>query len=132
VALEWYGLIVAVLAFGPQSMVRHTFLLLSMHVLVAALLLAPRAGVARWPLAVGAAVFQLGTKLPPGEDMFERSLEVWRYIGGSSWCMLVMYASLLWVGIAYAKAAAEGRPVLESVFPGSARAGPPEEARTDA
>lgn len=112
VALEWYGLIVAVLAFGPQSMVRHTFLLLAMHVLVAALLLAPRVGVRRWPLIAGVVIFQLGTKLPPGEDMFERSLEVWRYFGGSSWCMLVMYATLLWVGLEYARAAADGRPLL--------------------
>lgn len=125
VGLEWYGLIVAVLAFGPQSMVRHTFLLLTMHVLISALVLAPRVGVSRWPLVVGAAVFQLGTKLPPGEDAFERSLEVWRYFGGSSWCMLVMYALLLWYGLAYAKAAAEGRPMLHPPLqkPGSGPSG---------
>jgi hypothetical protein len=112
VAPEWYGLIVAVLVFSPQSMVRHSFLLLSLNVLIAALLLAPRVGVWRWPLVVGVAVFQLGTKLPPGEDMFDEVLAIWRSYGGASWSMLLMYASVLWVGLRYATAMAEGRPLV--------------------
>jgi hypothetical protein len=102
-----------------------------MNVLIAALILAPRVGVWRWPLIVGAAVFQLSTKLPPSQDRFEAALSAWRSVGGASWGVLVMYASLLWVGLAYAKAVAEGRPLVCPPGP-DRRLGPVPQVRSGA
>ena len=106
VLLEWCGLIVASLAFSPQTMVRHTFLLLLVNLTVAAILLAPRAGVRRWPLAAGVIVMQLGTRLPPNASAFLKWRTAWNSIGGPSWCALALFISLLWTGLEYVRAGA--------------------------
>lgn len=101
--LEWCGLLVALVVFSPQTEMRHTFLLLGLHVVAASLLLVPRAGVPRWPLVVGVVLAQLGSRLPPGEPGFEAALAWWRSIGGASWCALAMWFGLLWTGLAAVK-----------------------------
>ncbi|MEO0513304.1 MAG: glycosyltransferase family 87 protein [Planctomycetota bacterium] len=97
--IEWAGLVVVVLAFSPQTMVRHSFILLPVHALVAYLLLVPKPGLNRWPLLVGTVVYQLGTRLPPGVEGYEAALAQWRAVGGASWCMLCMWFGLVWTGL---------------------------------
>lgn len=114
VPLEWAGLLVAVLALSPQTTVRHTFILLGLNVFAAAVLIVPRAGVTRWPLVAGLALAIAGSLLPPGNvESLLPALNAWRSIGGTSWCLLLMYLALLWVGLEYARAAAERRPLLD-------------------
>ncbi len=114
VGLEWAGLLTAVLLFSPQTNPRHLSLLLFVQTAAALLLLCPRKGVARLPLLIGTAVLVLGLVLPPGDPFFGAqvgvwsagALEVWRTIGGPCWCALAMLASLLWVGLQYARSPA--------------------------
>jgi hypothetical protein len=114
VPLEWAGLLVAVLAFGPQTLIRHMYILLPMFVWAAAILLVPRRGVARTALAAGVMLLIAGMLLPPGNvKSFEPALNAWRSLGGTGWCLVLMYLSLLWTGLEYAKAADEGRELTD-------------------
>lgn len=102
VALEWVGLIVASLAFSPQTTARHMFMLLVAWVLAAMLLLAQGPPVRRWPVVLGVGIAVAGMNLPPGGGTFEQALTAWRSIGGASWCVLAMYFLLLWTGLRWA------------------------------
>jgi hypothetical protein len=98
-ALEWCGLIVASLAFGPQTTGRHLVLLLAVHPFAAAIFLRPGPLAQRGLLVAGVVLLQLGMVLPPGGKAFEAALDSWRAVGGASWCMLAMYMAMLWVGL---------------------------------
>ncbi|XVJ60552.1 MAG: DUF2029 domain-containing protein [Tepidisphaera sp.] len=124
VTLEWSGLLVAVLAFGPQTLIRHMYILLPMFVWTAAVLLVPRRGVFRGVLAAGVLALIAGMLLPPGNvKSFEPALNTWRSIGGTGWCLVAMYLCLLWTGLEYARAAEERRELLDPP-PGWDPAGP--------
>ncbi len=98
-ALEWSGLIVAVLAFSPHTEGRHMVLLLPVTCLAVALLVAERRAARRAPLAAGLILLWLGLTLPPGGERFHAMLDAWRAAAGASWCMLLMYLTLLWTGL---------------------------------
>jgi hypothetical protein len=105
--LEWGGLIVAVLAFGPQTQGRHFVMLLPLYLAAAAMLRHPKAP--RWPVLLGLLALQLGLLLPPGgAARFERAVQVWRGIGGASWCLIVMYLCTLAAGLKTARALTSG------------------------
>ena len=118
VAVEWVGLMVAVLSFGPQTNMRHMSLLLVVFAPAAAILLFAARGVSRVPLMVGTAVLFLAITLPPGGDRFDDAVRFWRQVGGPGVCMLVYFASLVWTGLAQARALGEETP-------GGQRAGAP-------
>jgi hypothetical protein len=110
-ALEWAGLIVAVLVFSPQTNPRHLSLLLFVNLTAALLLLHPRSPVLRWPLLLGTVVLFLGLVLPPGTPAFQQAGHAWRIVGGIAWCELVLLGTLLWVGLQDARAGSpEGPP----------------------
>lgn len=114
VLVEWSGLLVAVLAFSPQTLIRHLYLLVPVMVWVAGLLLVPRRGVGRAVMLAGALAMVGGMLLPPGNvKSFEPALAAWRSIGGTGWCVAAMYLAMVWTGLEYAKAAAEGRDLLD-------------------
>ena len=103
---EWSGLMVAWLAFGPEVSRRHMFVLLLLNlVAVGILIAAARHGINRRPLLVGLVVFQIGLRLPPAK--WHAPSEFWNGIGGPSECLLFYYATLLWTGLAVARALAE-------------------------
>jgi hypothetical protein len=104
VAIEWVGLIVVALAFSPHTLARHTFLLVPAHVLAFTILCRPRRGVSPWPLALGTLAFTLGVMLPPGGVRAESALAAWRSVGGTTWCMLLFYFTLVWTGLGYVRA----------------------------
>jgi len=105
IAVEWVGLMVAVLAFGPQTNMRHMSLLLVVFAPAVGLILFAARGVARAPLATGTAVLFLGIILPPGGETFDGAVRAWRQVGGPSVCALIYYALLVWSGLAHARAA---------------------------
>lgn len=110
VMIEWAGLFVALLAFSPQAMNRHGFILVFVHVLVAYLVCVPKSGINRWPLIVGALAYQIAQVLPVEEDgMLTESFGWWMRAGGESWCMLLMWFGLVWTGL---DALRKGYPVL--------------------
>jgi hypothetical protein len=114
VPFEWAGLLVAVLAFSPQTLVRHMYILLPMFIWIAALLLVPRRGVPRLPILLGTLLFLAGMLLPPGSvESFKPALDAWRSLGGTGWCLLILYLAVLWNGLEYARAAEERRPLLD-------------------
>ena len=95
-AVEWLGLMVAWLAFGPEVSRRHMFVLLLLHVAVLAVLVSPATGFRRQPLVIALVVWQLGLRLPPSSAPFEKASAFWNGLGGPSWCLLFFYATLLW------------------------------------
>lgn len=107
VLLEWLGVVVALLVFSPHTEVRHTVLLLPVHALAAAVLLDPRTTARARMGLLGVVVSQLAFRLPPG-DGFDEALRQWRYVGGSSWGMLVMYFGLLWATLQPRRSQARG------------------------
>jgi hypothetical protein len=130
-ALEWAGLITAVLAFSPQTNTRHLSLLLFVNLTAALLLLHPRSPASRWPLLVGVGVLLLGLILPPGTPAFQEALLAWRTVSGMAWCALVMLGTLLAVGLRDAVALAEETRSLPIAGRGRGRLSwskPPEEA----
>jgi hypothetical protein len=97
--LEWTGLLVAVLVFSPQTTNRHMFLLTFATVVAATILLNSRDARSRWLLVAGLVALWLGLTLPPGGETFRKALTTWRAIAGPSWCVLIMYFTLLWAGL---------------------------------
>jgi hypothetical protein len=102
VLLEWVGLVVGVLVFGPQTTVRHLFLLTVATIPAAALLLLRRPGVRRGRLFLGVVVLAAGLSLPPGGRPWAQATDTWRGVAGPAWCALVMFFALLSTGLAAA------------------------------
>lgn len=96
VGVEWVGLMVGWLAFGPEVSRRHMFVLLLLHVTVLAVLTAPGPQRSRPWLGVALVIWQFGLRLPPSGATFQRASAFWNAVGGPSWCLLLLYATLLW------------------------------------
>ncbi len=112
-AAEWPVLVAVLLAFSPQTNTRHLFDATLLTTAAAVLLLAPAAGVRRWPVAAGCAVLVLGFTLPPGSRTvqgFWSPTVAWLRVGGPCWCLLVAAAGLLWTGLAQARAVVTDGP----------------------
>ncbi len=101
-AIEWAGVIVAILAFSPQTQGRHFVMLLTLHLLAAGMVLRPVAGVPRLWLVLGLIVIQMGMLLPPSTPSMRGAVDAWRAIGGMGWCLLPLWFALLWTGLARA------------------------------
>jgi Glycosyltransferase family 87 len=99
VALEWAGLIVIVLAFSPQTNSPHLSLLLLPCLVAAGVLLMPRGQIQGLPLILGLLIMFAGLVLPPGGAGFNVAIRIWRSISGPIWGVLIMYLTLLWVGL---------------------------------
>lgn len=116
VMLEWLGLLVAIIAFSPQSMNRHAFILLPLFMLAAYVIVVPRRGVTRWPVIAGLAVYIAARELPPGEPRFQEALTSWRSIGGASWGLLCFWLGAVYSTLSFATAGerATSREVSDS------------------
>jgi len=110
-ALEWVGLTVAWLVFGPEVSRRHMFVLLLLHLTVLAVLASPVVGFSRKPLVIGLIIWQIGLRLPPSHPaFFQITSDSWNWVGGPSWCLLFLYATLLWSGLDWARHARAAPP----------------------
>jgi hypothetical protein len=107
-SVEWAGLAVAWLIFGPEVSRRHMYALLLLDVIAAVLIFAPSSREWRTRLLIGAAVFQLGLRLPPSGGYFENLSFLWNWIAGPSWCLVAFYFVVLAACLA-AAGAARGR-----------------------
>lgn len=100
VMIEWAGLFIALLAFSPQAMNRHGFILVFVHVLIAYLIFVPKSGINRLPLIIGTLAYQIAQVIPAEDDgKLTESFGWWMHAGGESWCMLLMWFGLVWTGL---------------------------------
>ncbi len=115
-AAEWMGLIVATLAFSPQTLKRHMFVMVPVYAMTAVILLArPQrlAGEAadppfgRWKtvLFFGMIASLLAVFLPPRTQASEAASNAWRSVGGPSLGLLVLFFALLWTALVWAREA---------------------------
>jgi hypothetical protein len=112
VALEWTGLMVAWLIFGPEVSRRHMYVLLLMDVVAVALLYASR-GPQRALLIGGLLVCQVGLRLPSGFGLGAVT-DAFNWAGGASWTLLFFYGTLLSTGLIWFRSLS-GAPVLEAL-----------------
>jgi hypothetical protein len=111
VGLEWAGLIILALAFGPQTNSPHLSMLLFPSIIAVAVLLMPRGQVSGLPLIMGLLIMFFGLVLPPRTPMLEGALRVWMRLSGPLWCVLIMYLTLLQTGLGRLKAqSCKGQP----------------------
>lgn len=89
VGIEWVGLVIASLVFGPQTTSRHMVQLLPLIILGLGLLLVPRFRRDFWMIGAGIVLVSLALVLPPGQ-VNEGAVRVWRAVGGVSWCALIL------------------------------------------
>jgi hypothetical protein len=101
VALEWMALMTLALAFSPQTNPRHTSLLLMVAAPLAAMLCFPRPGVPRWPVFTATAIMLFGLLFPPNTAALAATLNWWRTMGGTGWCMALMLPFVFIAGFKY-------------------------------
>ena len=112
IALEWTGLLVAVLAIAPQTKMRHLAILVLLMILVAQFLVVKRGTNSRLPLFVATLVCMLAMVLPlqtDSETFIMGARETWRANGGVIITILGLYFVALWSGCAWVKNAHESR-----------------------
>lgn len=112
-AIEWTGMITAVLVFGPQTTARHMVLLVPLVSLAAMLLVVPKPGIRRLPILAATVFLLLAFILPPGSGVDAPALHAWRAVGGISIATL----ALLYITIAGALRWAESMPDTASATP---------------
>lgn len=101
VLLEWSGLIVAALAFSPQTSPRHFIPALLVTSVAAALLVTRPASWRNVPLLMALILFGATMVLPPGGERFDEAVHAWRAIGGPMWGLLVCYMMTLHAGLGW-------------------------------
>ena len=112
IALEWTGLLVAVLAFAPQTKMRHLAILILLMILVAQFLIVKRGAILRLPLLVATFVCTLAMVLPlqtVSETFVMGARESWRANGGVIIPILGLYFMTLWSGCAWVRYSHEGQ-----------------------
>jgi hypothetical protein len=108
VGLEWLGLVAATLAFSPNTNTRHLILALLLEVAAAVMLLIPRPGVGRLWLLVGTIVMVVGFILPLHGLLGTPFTHYYFRYSIVSWCLLLMYFTLLYTGLAYLRGSSFG------------------------
>lgn len=114
---EWTSLLVFVLAFSPQTNMRHIYMtLLPIAAGVALLVKVPPA--CRVLVVVSLLAGVLSLNLPPGGGETNRAVEFWHAHGGPGWGILVMQTGLVWAAtreyhrIFQARTKTESTPVV--------------------
>ena len=102
VMLEWTGLLVAVMVFGPQTNARHMLLMLPLGTIAGVLVLVPRPGIRRLPVLAASVFLLLAFVLPAGSGDNDRAVHAWRWIGGISIATLTLLFVTLSAGLKWA------------------------------
>ncbi len=105
VAVEWTGLMVAWLVFGPEVSRRHMFVLLLMHMLAVGMLFKAR-GRERLLLIAGMIIGEAGLRMPADSGTIGTSFN---WVGGASWTLLIYYGTLLSACCAWLRSRHAGR-----------------------
>ena len=115
VLIEWAGLMVAAIAFAPQTKMRHLAVLVLVVMFMFQLLVVRRPGIPRWPLLISAVIFFLALFLPlQGGEGGWRNVsgltmrDVWRAQGGPIWCLLLMYFTMSWTALKWVSLSRQG------------------------
>lgn len=94
IALEWVGLLIASLTFGPQTTARHMIQLIPLFIL--AWIVYPLVQLKWRPFIIaGCIALAMVLVLPPGGKQFESLLTIWRAIGVVSWVTLVVFFTIM-------------------------------------
>jgi alpha-1,2-mannosyltransferase len=98
VTLEWVAVIVAVLAFSPQTSTRQSVQAFTINA-VCVVLAIQAVGRLRWLAIAAGAILWMGQNLPPGNRSggVDAAAAFWRSIGGPCWCMLASIILLTYV-----------------------------------
>jgi hypothetical protein len=83
--VEFYSLLVCLLAFSPQYTLRHFILLLNVNLIAAVMLINPIPKVKRWLIALGVIFMEMGINLRFSDSNLH---SIWHYIGGPGWTLL--------------------------------------------
>ncbi len=95
--LECAALLICLLAFSPQSTMRHQFLLLNVKLLASMMLLFPTPNFKRRPLIIVIIMMQLVQPILLHFPQFY----VWNHIGGPGWTLWLFLAVITWSGLTY-------------------------------
>jgi hypothetical protein len=98
IVLEWAGLMIASIAFSPDSNLRHMVLVLFPNIIAVTLLLVGRDPRNR-TLLVLALFLELYALDLFGVLHSEHLKGLFFYAGGQGWCLLIFYGILLWAGL---------------------------------
>ena len=96
------GLVVAVSVL-LKLRERKTFVKIVVILLCAVLLLIPRQRVPRLPLLIGVVVMFIGFIMPIPKMSGKEFTHAYFVLGIASWCLLFMYAMLLYTGLCWVK-----------------------------
>jgi hypothetical protein len=112
IALEWVGLLIASLTFGPQTTARHMIQLVPLFMLAWIVYPVVKPMWRRFVI-VGCILLTLVMVLPPGGKQYEALLTTWRAVGMVSWVTLglffLLFLTTLPAKVVKDAAAAKGR-----------------------
>lgn len=89
--VEWTGLIVATLAFSPQTNSRHLVHSMPLGFLIGAVIIAGKSHTTRRLGIAAAAIWWLGMVLPPSVPSLQGAVWMWRRASGSCICMIIAW-----------------------------------------
>lgn len=102
VALEWVGIVTLAVAFSPDTNARHLVLAAFVNLLGASLMLLPRPGVSRIPIAIGLTLILIAFLGPFAKQLRHMGFNHYVYsIPG--WFLLIGYLLVLWVGLRFVR-----------------------------
>src|SRR6185437_232084 len=99
-AIEWCGMIGAILALGPNTQDRHLLLMAFPATLAISLVYVAGSRIPVRTLIAGITILIVGVMLP--FDILGRSFTImWRSTGAPGWCALVSCGLIMWWAINY-------------------------------
>jgi hypothetical protein len=98
IPLEWAGLMIAAIAFSPDSNLRHMVLVLFTNAIALTLILAGRDRRTKVPLVLGL-LLQLFAFDTVGHVHSQRVTDAFFFVGGHGWCILIFYGIVLWAAL---------------------------------
>jgi hypothetical protein len=104
VAIEWVAVVASVLAFSPQTNMRHIVLTTLINVLGVAIAWQAK-NKNRWIAIAGLAILWMGLNLPFGQRVDARENPIIAFshrVGGPTWVILLATALIAWVGFSLA------------------------------
>ncbi len=91
-SLEWAVLVFLAMTFSPQTTMRRMVLLLLIYTVAIGVFLAQNAKGSRTLLIIAVALTVAGLSFP------QHRIEIWRIIGGPSWCAVALILTVVWAG----------------------------------
>lgn len=103
VAMEWVGIVTLSICFSPDTNARHLVLAAFVNLLGATLILLPRPGISRVPVAIGLLLMLLAFIAPFAKQLRQMGFNHYVY-SIPCWFLLIGYLAILWVGLRFIRA----------------------------